>query len=70
MFNLCEEIVAFSLANSLLSFKLVLNGSSTLSANTLPLPGLLTKAAVIATAGPCAPWPPTKLLLSHTTASS
>jgi len=69
MFNLCEEIVAFSLANSLLSFKLVLYGCSTLSAYTLPLPGLLPEAAVIATTGPGAPWTPTKLLLSHTTTS-
>ena len=46
---LCEEIVAFSLANNLLIFKLVLNLSSTLSAHAVPLPSLLTIAALIAT---------------------
>jgi len=58
-FKLCEEIIAFSLTDSLLRFKLVLDGCSTLPANALPVSGLLTKPTVVTAAGPCGPWAPT-----------
>merc|ERR1719270_1582088 len=69
-FKLCEEIIAFSLTDSLLRFKLVLDGCSTLSAHTLSVSGLLAEPTVVTAAGPCGPWAPTKLLLSHTATTS
>merc|ERR1719270_98629 len=69
-FKLCEEIIAFALTDSLLRFKLVLDGCSTLSAHTLSVSGLLAEPTVVTAAGPCGPWAPTKLLLSHTATTS